>query len=129
MTLAPWYPWIKALHVTTVALSYSLFVTRGVWMLRGSALLGRRWVRVAPHVNDTILLASGITLAVIIHQYPGVSPWLTAKLIGLVAYILMGMMAFRFARRPWVRAVFWIAAQVVFLYIVAVAVTMRPLPF
>ncbi|MEJ2686439.1 MAG: SirB2 family protein [Gammaproteobacteria bacterium] len=129
MTLVPWFPWIKALHVTTVALSYSLFATRGVWMLRGSALLRRRWVRVVPHINDTVLLASGITLAVIIHQYPGVDPWLTAKLIGLVVYILMGMMAFRFARQRWLRTVFWIAAQLVFLYIVAVALTKRPFPF
>ncbi|MGA7800638.1 MAG: SirB2 family protein [Gammaproteobacteria bacterium] len=129
MTLVRWYPWIKALHVTTVALSYSLFATRGVWMLRGSPLLRRRWVRVVPHVNDTVLLASGITLAVIIRQYPGVSPWLTAKLIGLVVYILMGMAAFRFARRRWVRTTFWIGAQAVFFYIVAVALTRQPLPF
>lgn len=128
MTLPQWFSWVKVLHVTTVTVSYGLFVTRGVWLLHDPARLRRRWVRVAPHINDTVLLASGVVLALTIHQYPGVSPWLTAKLIGLVVYILMGMAAFRFARRVWVRTAFWIGAQMVFLYIVAVALTRRPLP-
>ncbi len=120
---------VKFIHVSTVILSYLLFWTRGLWMIRDPARLQRRWVRIVPHVIDTLLLASGITLAVLIHQYPLVDGWLTAKLTGLIAYIGLGLVALRLGRRRGTRVVAWISAQGVFFYIVAVAVTRNPLPF
>lgn len=120
---------IKTIHVSTVILSYALFFTRGVWMIRRSAQLQRRWVRIVPHVIDTLLLASGVTLAVLIHQYPLVDGWLTAKLAGLIVYIGLGLVALRLGRRRGTRIGAWIAAQGVSFYIVAVAVSRNPLPF
>jgi uncharacterized membrane protein SirB2 len=120
---------LKALHVGCVITSYSLFVLRGVWMLRGSALLQRRWVKIVPHVVDTLLLTSAILLALTIRQYPFVSSWLTAKVIGLVVYIALGTIALKRGRTLTIRASAWIAAQLVFFYIVAVAVTHTPAPF
>ena len=32
-------------------------------MIADSSRLSARWVRITPHVNDTVLLASGIALA------------------------------------------------------------------
>jgi uncharacterized membrane protein SirB2 len=104
-------------------------VLRGVWMLRGSALLQRRWVKIVPHVVDTLLLTSAILLALTIRQYPFVSSWLTAKVIGLVVYIALGTIALKRGRTLTIRASAWIAAQLVFFYIVAVAVTHTPAPF
>jgi uncharacterized membrane protein SirB2 len=120
---------LKAIHIATVAISYALFFVRGIWMLTGSPLLERRWVRVVPHVNDTVLLAAAIWMAVILGQYPGTQGWLTAKVAGLVAYIGLGMVALRRGRTRRVRLASWIAAQLVFAYIVAVAFTHDPLPF
>lgn len=120
---------LKALHVGCVITSYSLFVLRGVWMLRGSALLQRRWVKIVPHVVDTLLLTSAILLALTIRQYPFVASWLTAKVIGLVLYIALGTIALKRGRTLTIRASAWIAAQLVFFYIVAVAVTHTPAPF
>jgi uncharacterized membrane protein SirB2 len=115
---------LKPLHVSFVLVSYSLFLLRGIWMLRASPRLQRRWVRVLPHVNDTLLLASGITLAVLTHQSPGSHPWLAAKIAALLVYIGLGTVALK-RRQLWA----WLAAQAVFFYIVAVAVTRNPLPF
>jgi len=119
---------LKDLHVATVALSYLLFFVRGVWMLADSPLLARRWVKVVPHVNDTILLAAAIWLTTVIQQYPGTHGWLTAKVAGLIAYILIGTVAIRRGRTKRVRLAAWIAAQAVFFYIVAVALTRDVLP-
>lgn len=119
---------LKALHVGCVVTSYSLFVLRGVWMLRGSALLQRRWVKIVPHVVDTTLLASAVLLAMTIRQYPFVAPWLTAKVIGLVLYIVLGTIALKRGRTLAIRVSAWIAAQLTFFYIVAVAVTHTPWP-
>lgn len=123
------YTVIKYVHVICAALSYAGFVARGVLMIRAAPLLRARWLRIAPHVVDTLLLASAIALAVMSHQYPFVQPWLTAKVLALVLYIGLGMMALTRGRTKRGRVVAWIAAQLVFLYIVAVAVTRTPLPW
>jgi uncharacterized membrane protein SirB2 len=120
---------LKAIHIAAVAISYALFFVRGMWMLTGSPLLERRWVRVVPHVNDTVLLAAAIWMAVILGQYPGTHGWLTAKVAGLIAYIGLGMLALRRGKTRRARLAAWIAAQLVFAYIVAVALAHDPLPF
>lgn len=123
------YPVLKAVHVSCVTLSYTLFFARGAWMLRESALLRRRWVRIVPHVVDTVLLASAIAMVVMIGQYPFAHGWLTAKVVGLVAYIGLGMIALRHGGSRTARCAAWAGAQAVFLYIVAVALTRDPLPW
>lgn len=123
------YPVLKTVHVSCVAASYALFFTRGVWMMQESALLQRRWVKIVPHIIDTMLLLSAIGLAAMIRQYPFVNAWLTAKVLGLVLYIGLGMVALKRGRTCRTCVVAWIAAQVVFFYIVAVALTRNPLPW
>lgn len=118
---------LKHLHVTFVALSGLLFLVRGIWMLRASPRLQQRWVRIVPHIVDTLLLASAIGLAVVSHQYPGQMPWLTAKVLALVAYIVLGAVALKRGRTQGVRTAAFIGALACFAYIVAVAVTKNPL--
>ena len=120
---------IKTIHVTCVVTSYTLFFLRGVWLIKGSPIMKQRWVKVVPHMTDTLLLASAITLAIGIQQYPGVNAWLTAKLIGMLFFIGLGMLAFRFSKTQRARITAWVAAQLVFFYIVSVALTHNPLPF
>ena len=120
---------LKAIHVAAVTISYTLFLARGIWMITDSPLLARRWVRVVPHVNDTVLLAAAIWMTTLLQQYPGTHGWLTAKVAGLILYIGLGMVALRRGRTRGVRLAAWIAAQLVFAYIVAVALTHDPLPF
>lgn len=120
------YPALKAIHVTCAVLSYALFFARGVWMIRNSRMLEQRWVRVLPHANDTILLAAAVALAWMLGQYPFVDGWLTAKLLALVVYIVLGMLALRPGRPKTVRVAAWVAAQAVFFYIVGVALTRTP---
>lgn len=120
---------LKHLHVTCVVLSGCGFLLRGLWMLRESPLLGRRWVKVMPHVVDSTLLGSAITMAVISGQYPFVQGWLTAKFCGLLAYILCGTMALKRGRTKGVRSVFLVLALAAFTYIVSVALTRNPLVY
>jgi len=123
------YTLLKYLHVGCVVLSGAGFVLRGVWMLQGSSMLARRWVRVLPHVVDTVLLASAIALAVMLGQYPLVQGWLTAKLIGLVVYSAVGTSALKRGRTRGVRLAAFCGALLVFAYIVAVAITKSVLPY
>lgn len=117
------YALIKLVHMSCATLSFGLFFLRGVWMLRAPQHLQRRWVRVVPHVIDTVLLGSAVVLAVMSRQYPVAENWLSAKVVALVVYIALGMVALGRGRTRGVRSAAWLAALAVFGYIVAVART------
>ena len=120
---------LKHLHVTCAVLSISGFLVRGAWMIRESPWLQKKWVRVAPHIIDTILLGSAIVLAMQIQQYPLVHNWLTAKVLALIAYIVVGAIGLKYGRTKKIRITAWLGAIAIFLYIVLVAVTRLVLPF
>lgn len=120
------YALLKTVHMAAAAISFVLFLLRGIWRFGGSPLAALRWTRVVPHVNDTVLLLAAVAMAAQLARVPGYQAFLAAKLGGLVAYIALGLLAFRWAptRRTSIAA--WAAAQAVFLYIVAVAITKAP---
>ena len=118
---------LKHIHITFAALSGVLFLVRGIWMLSGSKQLQRRWVKVVPHIVDTLLLVSAIGLVVWSSQYPGEQSWLTAKVVALVGYIALGVIALKRGRTKQVRVAAFAGALACFAYIVAVAVTKSPL--
>ena len=123
-----YYFLVKYVHVGSVVLSLAGFVARGGLMLVGSPLLQARFVRVAPHVVDTVLLASAAWLAWMMHQYPFVHGWLTAKVLGLIAYIVLGAVALRRGRSKAIRIGAFAGAVLAAAYIVAVALTKNPIP-
>lgn len=120
---------LKYLHIGCVFLSYGLFFIRGIWMLRASTLLQLRWVKVIPHIVDSVLLISAVILAFLLSISPLSAPWLMAKIIALLVYILLGMIAIKRGKTRNIRLCAWIAAQIVFIYIVAVALSHNPTPW
>lgn len=117
-------------HLALVTASVLLFSLRFALMLSGSRALQHRSWRVLPHVVDTALLASGVWLIVLTRQYPLTTDWLTAKLLAVVAYIVLGSIALRRGRTLRVRAIAGIAALLTVGWIVLVAHSHHPLgPF
>jgi uncharacterized membrane protein SirB2 len=114
---------IKWLHVGCATLSIAGFAARGALMVAGSPLLGARFVRIAPHVVDSVLLASALWLAWMIGQYPFVHGWLTAKVLALFAYIILGSVALKRGRTPRLKIAAFAGALAVAAYIVSVALT------
>lgn len=125
MSLLAYYV-AKSLHVGAVVVSVTGFAARGALMLSGSRLLEARFVRVAPHVVDTVLLASALWLCWIIRQYPFVQGWLTAKVLGLLVYIVLGSIALKRGRTRGVRVAAFVGALTVVGYIVSVALAHDP---
>ena len=123
------YITIKYLHISCVLISYTLFFIRGVWMLRSSPLPQRRWVKIVPHTVDTVLLISAVMLAFQLSISPLSNPWLLAKIIALMLYIVLGMIAIKRGKTRKIRLYAWLAAQIVFIYIVIVALTHSPMPW
>lgn len=116
----------KLIHISCALISISGFVGRGILMIKGSPLLTARWVKVLPHINDTILLVAAIVLASQWGWSALQMPWILAKIIALLVYISLGMLALKPGRSLSVRTTAWLAAIVTFAYIVTVAVTKNP---
>ena len=114
---------VKHLHITFAVISGSFFLMRGIWMLLDSSMLQRRWVKVVPHAVDTLLLTTALIMVFWSGQFPFAQPWLTAKVLALVAYIGLGTMALKRGRTKAARVSALLAALAVFAYIVAVALT------
>jgi uncharacterized membrane protein SirB2 len=120
---------IKHFHILCAILSGSLFLLRGGWMVAGETLLEQRSWRVMPHVIDTLFLASALVMMFWSAQYPFVQSWLTAKVLALECYIVLGAFALKRAKTYSGRVRAFVAALAVFAYIVSVAITKQPLPF
>lgn len=120
---------VKYVHVISVVLSLTGFFLRGILMMRDSPLLAARWIKVVPHVNDTVLLLAALSLAAMSGQYPFVVGWVTAKVLGVIAYIILGALALRDASTRRMRIACWLASLAVFGWIVSVALTRQPLGF
>ena len=120
---------VKLIHVTCVVLSFSGFFIRGIWMLRDSGLLKRRWVRIAPQLIDTLLLLSAIILAFQLRFSPLEQSWLLAKIIALFVYIGVGLIALRFGQNKSTRLLAWLLGLLIFIYIVSVAFSKLVLGF
>jgi len=114
---------IKLIHMSTAFISISLFMLRGFWVFHDSPMMNKKWVKILPHINDTVLLITAILLAVSIQQYPFVNDWLTAKLVALIFYIGFGMFALKRAKEMKNKMLFFVLALVTFSYIVKVALT------
>jgi uncharacterized membrane protein SirB2 len=123
-----WYPQIRALHLGAVLTSGGLFLVRG-FLLNA---LGQGWamarpLRIASYAIDTVLLGAAIALVFITRQYPFVDGWLTAKVVLLVVYIVLGSFALKRGRTRAIRIGFWLAALAVFGFIWSVAWAKSPL--
>ena len=110
-----------------------MFASGSFFALRGAGVLaGARWPMWAPlryltYTIDTVLLTAALMLVTLLHQYPFVQTWLTAKVCLLVVYIVLGTFALKRARTRRARAGFYVAAIAVFLFIVSIARAHHPL--
>lgn len=105
----------KHLHVLFVLISVILFITRFVWKQLESGMLHKKWVKIVPHVNDTLLLLSAIAMLVISQRAPIADPWVTEKVIGVIGYIIFGMIALKGSTR----AVSWFGFVIACAWLVA----------
>jgi uncharacterized membrane protein SirB2 len=123
------YPQIKLIHIWCVILSGSLFTLRGTMMLAGSQRVYHPALKYLSYLIDSTLLAAAVLLTLILHQYPFAQSWLTAKVLLLVVYIVLGVFALRRGASRARRAGFFVAALAVYLFIVSIAIAHDPRGF
>ena len=121
------YMMAKHLHLTAVGLSILFFIFRFIWSQLDANALSKKWMKILPHIIDTVLLGSAVWLCIILSQYPFVNAWLTFKVIGVILYIVFGLFALKKAKTTLSKWAFFIAAIGVLMATAMVAVTKQPL--
>ena len=99
------------------------FALRGYWKLTDNALLQCRATKILPHLVDTLLLATAIAMLILWKVSAFELNWILAKILALLAYIGLGMLALRFAKRQQTRAIAYVLALATAMYIISVAHT------
>lgn len=122
------YPQIKFVHVTAVLVSGGLFLVRGILVLGGR----QPWalaapVRYASYTVDTALLTAALMLVSILPGAVFANGWLTAKLVLLVPYIVLGSFALKRGRTAPVRAATYGLALIAYGLMLSIARTHHPL--
>lgn len=117
---------LKTLHMICGFLSVGGFALRGYWLATGNPLLQQRTVKTLPHVIDTLLLGSAVGMLLIWQASPFQFSWLTAKVLALLLYIVLGIIAMRFGKTATQRLSAWCAAMLTASYILSVAFTKSP---
>lgn len=120
---------MKHLHMTLAVLSVSLFTLRFIWTLMNSAQLEKKWVKISPHIIDTLLLLAGVAMWVSLALNPLEQMWFAEKLLGVIAYIATGIYTLKFARNNMLKVFGYLGAIGWVMLIVRVAITKQPLLF
>lgn len=120
------YGTFTLIHAATAVLTISGFLLRGFWMFTESPLLKHKLTRVLPHIVDTLFLGSGIVLLFFIGTAPLTKPWMLLKFAGLIAYVVLAVIALKRGRTMATKATAFVAAIAVFAYTYGVAVSMSP---
>ena len=125
--MTEYYLALRNVHITCAILTITLFVLRGGLMLANSPWQQNVVLRYLPHAVDTVLLTTALMLTTVIHQYPFAVDWLTAKVVLLVVYIVLGSIALKRGRTKTVRVAAFVAALATVGYLVTVARAHHPL--
>jgi uncharacterized membrane protein SirB2 len=118
---------IKNIHITFATLTIIGFLLRAYWQMSGSNLYQNRATKIVPHAIDAVFLATGISLITMLDMNPLQHPWLLAKFAAILAYVGLGMVAFRFGRTPRIRLLAFIGALMAFAFVVGAALIKSPL--
>ena len=117
------YETVKLIHIGAAIVTISGFMLRGYWMFSGSPRLQLKFVKILPHVIDTIFLLSGIGLILILNLPVLSQNWLLMKFVALIMYIVLGAIALGRGKTMRSRTTAFVLSLAVFAYIVGVALT------
>ena len=117
------------LHMTLAVLSIALFTLRFIWLLTNSSKLSAKWVKISPHIIDTLLLTVGVVMAVKYSINPFEQLWLGEKLLAIVAYIFTGYYTLKLARNKTMQIIGYLGAMGWVMLIIRLAMSREALFF
>ena len=122
------YPQIKWVHIACVLASGTLFALRGL-LVQTEHAVAAQWppVRYLSYAIDTTLLTAALLLLTILPGAMFANGWLTAKLVLLVVYVVLGTLALKRAPTRGARRIFYVAALFTYVFMLGIARMHHPL--
>jgi len=117
------YPLLKMLHVGFALISITALALRFWWNWRKPEVIPGLWLKIGPHINNALLIISAFALAFLLALSPHSQPWLMNKLIFLVLYVVLAILAVKPTFSLKVRAGAFISAFVIFMAMAHIAVS------
>ncbi|KGJ91056.1 SirB2 family protein [Thalassotalea sp. ND16A] len=114
---------VKNFHMFLAALSVALFTFRFALLMTNPDKLKQKWLKICPHVIDTLLFTLGIIMMVTYSLYPGQVDWMTEKLVAVVAYIFTGYYTLKLARNNTMRVIGYLGAMGWVILVARIAMT------
>ncbi|MDO3382220.1 SirB2 family protein [Gilvimarinus algae] len=93
------YMALKHSHLLLVVLSIGLFFLRFIAREAGARFTQAKFFKIAPHIIDTCLLATGIGLVIVVGYPLWPVNWLSVKILLVIAYIVCGIIAMKATSR------------------------------
>ena len=103
------YTTIKAIHIVTVFISLGIFAIRGFMMLLAKGDYQHRIWRLTSAFNDSLLLVLGLYLSYL-NSIVWQLGWFQEKMLFLVLYIVLGMLALKRLKNMTARRICLLAA-------------------
>ncbi len=119
------YAGLKHSHMLFITISIVLFQLR--FFLKSFNKPIVKPLKIIPHINDTLLLLTGVSLAYQSSINPMEHNWLLAKIIALVFYIGFGTVALKSAGMK--SKLSYIIATLLFVFMVLTALKKQPFLF
>nr|WP_216613477.1 SirB2 family protein [Vibrio sp. 99-8-1] len=96
---------LKNIHLLSIALSAILLSVRFALVMANSQLIDKKFIKIAPHVVDTVLLLTGIGLIISLGFIPFTAgtEWFTQKVTCILAYFALGFFALKMAKNKLLR--------------------------
>lgn len=116
---------LKHSHIFIVSLAFTLFIARSILMFCQSSAQSHKFFKIIPHIFYTLLIVTGVWLAVLLSMSPSGQPWLVSKIIGLIVFIVLALLTFNLSTL-WQRIIAFALTVLVFANIVITAISKDP---
>ncbi|MGF1751416.1 MULTISPECIES: SirB2 family protein [Vibrio] len=99
------YEGLKHFHLMTIALSVALLSVRFGLIMMNSSKVNHPFLKRFPHINDSLLLLSGIGLIMVTGFIPftDAAPWMTEKVTCILAYFALAFFSLKLAKNNLLR--------------------------
>jgi uncharacterized membrane protein SirB2 len=105
---------IKA-HAIVALLSIAIYLIRGIWMLTNNPAVTGKAALASASLSMLILLGTGLWLAFVSTAH-GVDNFVIIKAIGLIVYVVLGVIALKPGLGKAAASILWLAGAATFAY-------------
>lgn len=116
---------ILKVHAIVALLSIAIYLIRGIWMLTNNPAVTGKAALASASLSMLILLGTGLWLAFVSTAH-GVDNFVIIKAIGLIVYVVLGVIALKPGLGKAAAVILWLAGAATFAYTFLFAKNLLP---